>query len=227
MAFTGFPRKVRFTPVPDPIFGALLEQIDDLGELKCTLRVIWLLHQKRGFPRYVTSVEVEADRVLARSLAAEDRDPVTEVRRSLELAVRRGTLAATSIERDGPAQHIYVLNREGDRKAVARLATKGVGIDEEAAEPAAPVPVERPNIFALYEDNVGMLSPLIADKLKEAEEAYPQEWIEVAFGEAVSNNKRSWSYIAAILERWDREGRHDGGTGRDSKKAGYGEYFRR
>ena len=38
MAFGGFPRRVQYTPVPSPVFGPLLEEIDDLGELKCTLR---------------------------------------------------------------------------------------------------------------------------------------------------------------------------------------------
>ena len=60
MNFAGFPRKVRFTPVPSPLFGPLLEQIDDLSELKCTLRLIWLLHQKRGYPQ-VSFAERDAD----------------------------------------------------------------------------------------------------------------------------------------------------------------------
>ncbi|MCY4654127.1 MAG: DnaD domain protein, partial [Dehalococcoidia bacterium] len=70
--------------------------------------------------------------------------------------------------------------------------------------------VERPNIFALYESNIGMLSPMIADELKEAETLYPVEWIEDAFREAVAQNARSWRYIVRILESWEREGRSRG-----------------
>ena len=69
------------------------------------------------------------------------------------------------------------------------------------------VQVERPNIFVLYEQNIGLLSPLIADQLKDAAEQYSQEWIEAAFREAVQHNKRKWSYISAILRRWETEGR--------------------
>jgi DNA replication protein len=69
------------------------------------------------------------------------------------------------------------------------------------------VQVERPNIFVLYEQNIGLLSPLIADHLKDAADLYPQEWIEAAFREAVQHNKRNWSYISAILRRWETEGR--------------------
>lgn len=69
------------------------------------------------------------------------------------------------------------------------------------------VHVERPNIFVLYEQNIGLLSPLIADQLKDAADHYPPEWIEAAFREALLHNKRKWSYISAILRHWEAEGR--------------------
>ncbi len=69
------------------------------------------------------------------------------------------------------------------------------------------VQVERPNIFVLYEQNIGLLSPLIAEELKEAADHYPAEWVEAAFREAVMYNKRNWKYIRAILRRWETEGR--------------------
>ncbi len=69
------------------------------------------------------------------------------------------------------------------------------------------VQLERPNIFVLYEQNIGLLSPLLADELTDAADLYPAEWIEAAFREAVQHNKRKWSYIRAILRRWETEGR--------------------
>ena len=69
------------------------------------------------------------------------------------------------------------------------------------------VQVERPNIFVLYEQNIGLLSPMIAEELKEAADHYPTDWIEAAFREAVLYNKRNWKYIRAILRRWETEGR--------------------
>jgi DNA replication protein len=73
--------------------------------------------------------------------------------------------------------------------------------------PQVQVQIERPNIFTLYEQNIGLLSPLIADELRDAADHYPAEWIETAFREAVLHNKRKWSYIRAILRRWETEGR--------------------
>ncbi len=69
------------------------------------------------------------------------------------------------------------------------------------------VHIEQPNIFVLYEQNIGLLSPMIAEELKDAAEHYPAEWIEAAFREAVLHNTRKWTYIRAILRRWETEGR--------------------
>ncbi len=69
--------------------------------------------------------------------------------------------------------------------------------------------VQRPNIYVLYEQNIGPLTPLLADELKEAEDSYPAAWIEDAFRESVELNKRSWRYIQRILERWATEGKGD------------------
>jgi DnaD/phage-associated family protein len=66
---------------------------------------------------------------------------------------------------------------------------------------------EKSNIFHLYEENIGPLTPLIAEDLKAAEQEYPESWIEEAFHLAVQRNARSWRYIDAVLKRWKMEGR--------------------
>ena len=228
MAFEGFPPRVRYTPVPSPLFGPLLEQIDDLAELKCTLRVIWLLHRKRGYPRFVTLHDLLADRTLATALAGDGASHGAKVERALARAVARRTLVTGSIGKTADGERVYMLNTESDRRALAGL--DGVEVPSDPMQGPQPwdASVERPNIFALYEDNIGMLSPIIADELRQAEELYAESWIEDAFREAVGNNRRSWRYIARILERWEREGRSDGESGGHPKKAGYyKEYLRR
>ena len=90
------------------------------------------------------------------------------------------------------------------------------GAEMRLAEPLPPAATAEPlNIFALYEGNIGAITPLMADDLKDAEERYPPQWIEDAFREAVSLNKRSWRYIHAILKRWEAEGRDYEEAGRD------------
>ena len=53
-AASPFPRGVQFTPVPNPLLANLLEEIDDINELKVTLRVIWALHRKRAPLPFIT-----------------------------------------------------------------------------------------------------------------------------------------------------------------------------
>ena len=103
MTYGGFPARVRSTPVPNPVLGPLLEQIEDIAELKCTLRLVKLLHEKKGFPRSVSHGEVLADPVLAKGLAADPGGPRAAVERGVRLAVRRGVFIQTS-GRDRPVQ---------------------------------------------------------------------------------------------------------------------------
>jgi DnaD/phage-associated family protein len=77
--------------------------------------------------------------------------------------------------------------------------------------------LERPTIFTLYEENIGPLTPLVADALKDAEETYPESWLSDAIDLAARNNKRSWSYCEAILKRWKEEGRGQKQNRRDDQ----------
>ena len=206
MKFNGFPDRVRSIPAPAPLFGTLLEQIDDIAELKCLLRVMWLLQQKKGYPRFVTHSEALADRTLATSIQGN----AEAVSGALDACVRRGTLAMAIIENEGREERLYALNSNRDRRALANAASDAFVVGHSQTE-HTPEPwdaaIERPNIFALYESNIGMLSPMIADELKAAEELYPTDWIEDAFREAALQNVRNWRYIARILDNWDVKGR--------------------
>ena len=51
---------------------------------------------------------------------------------------------------------------------------------------------------------------MIADVLKDAEKQYPEVWIIDALVLAVENNKRNWKYCAAILKRWQTDGKDEG-----------------
>lgn len=69
-----------------------------------------------------------------------------------------------------------------------------------------PPPPASNDIFQLYESEIGIITPRIADDLKDIEGSFPKEWIEKAFHEAAINNKRSLAYSMAILKRWKVEG---------------------
>ena len=216
--FNGFTRGTKLLPVPAPVLGTLLADIDDLAELKCTLRFLWHATQVKGSPKRVPAATLESDDILLTALGT-----MEEVRRGLGLAVTRGTLLATGDS--------YLLHTpENARAAQAAPASAAAPVAHgEATNP------EQPNIYALYEANIGLLTPLLADQLRDAEEEYPEEWIEAAIREAVEQNKRSWRYIATILERWATEGRGKrqqgqrarGESGRHPETVTAAEYLRR
>ena len=234
--FTGFANSAAGTVIPNAFFSRVLPEISDPAELVVSAYVFFALGLRRRQPRFVTLRELEADAGLARALASlcqsEDRSPLAHesgrgevgegpLRRGLDLAVARGTLVRATLPRptltptmDRPqglslrggtdAEALYTTNMPANVRGLERLAAEGVSIEE--PRPAA----ERepaPNIFALYEANIGSITPLLVDELREAEERYPPEWIEAAFREAVELNKRSWRYVRAILQRWETEGR--------------------
>lgn len=67
--------------------------------------------------------------------------------------------------------------------------------------------LQRPNIYSIYESEIGMLTPFIADSLDEIEKHYPDGWFVLAVKEAKSSTTRvSLKYIQKILDRWKKEG---------------------
>lgn len=237
--FTGFPEgKVRFTSLPDLFFSQLVPQIDNLPELKVTLHLFWLLHTKKGHLRYVSLQELREDSLLLAGLSVKDpegkvagRRPEDLLDEGLERAVARGTLLRVSVKdpEGGDGQESwYLLNDPPSRQAAERVERGELKLEGMPARPGEKMEVERPNIFTLYEQNIGLLQPMIAEELREAEKAYPADWIEEAFKIAVERNARNWRYIEAVLERWSREGKDDGTTKRGSKEDRYryikGEY---
>ena len=213
--FSGFPQKMRLTPLPNIFFSQLLPQIDDITELKVTLHLFWVLYGKRGYPKFVTYGELLGDRLLMIGVGSE-----AALRSGLEGAVGRGTIIDLNLEQHGRTEKLYFLNTGSDSEARNRIERGEIDVGvlpEEEPFIEDMETAEQPNIFTLYEENIGMLAPMIAEELKAAEQLYPVSWIDDAFREAVSRNKRNWKYIEAILKRWDSEGREHGASGRHSK----------
>jgi DNA replication protein len=129
--------------------------------------------------------------LLSQELMATMREET--LRQALDSAVEHGTLLHSTSNINGLIEDVYSLTTDSRQPPTV-------------------------NIFALYEQNIGMITPMIAEELKEAERLYPPQWIEEAFKIAATLNKRSWGYIARILERWASEGKDSGEYKRNIKK---------
>jgi DNA replication protein len=198
--FKGFTDSESFTELPDTFFHPLLKQIENVEELKVTLYFLWRVQHMDGPFRALREEEFDAGQLgLSQS----------EVRAGIEKAVKHATILRV----EHKAQVLYFLN------SPRGLAAANAFLHGENEVPGVtPRAFERPNIFRLYEENIGPLTPLIADALKDAEETYSAEWIAETIDLAVRNNKRSWRYCEAILKRWKEEGRGEKQDRRDTEK---------
>jgi DNA replication protein len=183
-------------PLPQSFFTGVMPRIQDLAELKTVLSVAYLILGKRDRPEFVTYKELKT---AVSQLSVELTEET--LRRALDSAVEHGALLHSTTDVDGIPEDVYSLPWD-------------------ARQPAAA------NIFALYEQNIGLIQSTIVEELKDAERLYPPEWIEDAFKEAAALNKRSWRYIARILERWASEGKDSGEYRRDTKKDGPDKYVK-
>ena len=212
--FPGYPSgPVRWVPLPEPFFAQVLPQVEDLAVLHVLLFTFWHLSRQEDEPRYVP------EGAYARLLqwpAWQGRTP-QELQQALDRAVDAGYLLRGEARDDqGRTWRLYFLPSPKGRAAWEALQS---GHWHPQDHPHRPVHIEmdRPNIFRLYEENIGPLTPLIAERLEDAARRYPAAWIEEAFRIAVERNVRHWRYVEAILKRWEQEGKDDRALEGDSE----------
>ncbi|HWR66382.1 MAG TPA: DnaD domain protein [Bellilinea sp.] len=215
--FAGFPGgKSRLTRLPAAFFTDLLPEIDHLGELKVTLYAFWFLDRLEGDLRFIRHSDFAGDAWLLEGLSSTNGETAKALAEALEQAVQRGTLLRVQPGGSALDQALYFLNTPRGKAAAAALE-KGEWSPEDVPHPELVLEMERPNIYRLYEQNIGPLTPLIADALREAEAAYPMEWIKEAIRAAVEANVRRWRYVDAILRNRMERG-PDGTTRSETEK---------
>ncbi|MFN8590579.1 MAG: DnaD domain protein [Thermomicrobiales bacterium] len=197
--------------VPRAFFTDVLPQITEMSEVQATLALFRLAAEAGGIETPVSEDALHADRTLRAALRVpgSPREPDGRIKTGLDLATGRGTLLRFVAERESERDVWYFVNTPVNQALVASMARGSVAPPQvlwREGRPPLVVP-ERPNIFRLYEQNVGPLTPLIADHLVRALETWPIDWIEDAIAESVAYNKRSWRYIQRILEGWSSQGR--------------------
>lgn len=199
-AFQGFSDSESFTEIPDTFFTFLLAQLGDPAELKVILYSMWRMAQMEEGLVAMAEADYQGANL---GLSA------AQIQLALDEAVADGILLRSTHEADA----LYFLNSPRGRSGARDHAERG----RRGFPATSSRPLERPNVFKLYEENIGPLTPLIADALKEAEATYSAEWTAEAIELAVKNNKRNWKYCEAILKRWKEEGRAEKHHGRDAQ----------
>jgi len=212
--------------LPRTFFSDFIPVISNLNELRLVLYVIYLIQEKGDILSGITATELSGNQVVKEMLSTDVRSAEDIVQVALESAVSTGILLHLPLGIAGKQEDVYFLNTNGSEEIVAGIQSgklNPIGLLQNRQDNTNKEDI---NIFTLYEENIGMLTPMIAEQLKEAEQIYPASWIKDAFREAASLNKRSWRYIERILERWRQEGREHGSSGRYIKENDPDRYFK-
>ncbi|MEF3272939.1 MAG: DnaD domain protein [Chloroflexus sp.] len=201
MTFHGFTTE-RLIGIPPEFFTEVLPAITKPSELKVTLHLFYRLSRLRSRPRRISWDDLRNDELLRQSLQA-----ISSLRSFEELldeglaaAVRRGTVLHLVEPLDGRVRNWYLINTQANRQWAAQATAGTIALPLEEIH-------ERPGLIELYEQNIGLVTPLLVEELRAASARYPAEWLEDAIREAVRANARSWRYIQRMLERWAANGR--------------------
>ena len=199
--------------VPHTFLSETIVEINSMAELQVSLAMFRLMANLDGEETPIAERTILSDETLRRAMRREGiaSNPEDGILKGLELAVGRGTLLRFVV-RQGPQQsYWYYLNTSVNQATIASMERGALPppaiIWEGKTAPS--ITLDPPNAYRLYEQNIGPLTPLIADQISRAVTDYPGDWIEDAITEAVSYNRRSWRYILRILENWQASGRHE------------------
>jgi DnaD/phage-associated family protein len=217
--FSGFGEgKINPIAVPETFFRELLPHIDHLGELKVILYTLWMIERLESPFRYLRKSDYLKDQAFMRGLNDASQEGESVLEEGLQRAVERGVLLAAPVELDGQIESLFFLNTPRGRAAVKAIAE---GEWRATGDMEAPVELifDAPNIYRLYEENIGPITPMIAEMLRDTEKDYSPYWIEEALRIAVENNVRNWRYVNAILKRWKEEGKVERKSRQDTEKA--------
>lgn len=221
----------QLVPLPADFVMRALPQITSMLELKVTLHLFAMVTRQTSRPRRVSWDTLIADETLTQSLqaVAVHARPSDLLAEGLGLAVQRGTIIhVVRPDAHGRAINWYLVHTAAN---LAWAQRHEVLTEPEPVAALLPVPA----IVAIYEQHIGVVTPMILAELQRAQAQYPATWVPDAIREAVLANVRSWRYIAKILARWSKDGRGDvtptaPGTAIDVTRytdGAYGDLFRR
>lgn len=221
--FPGFQSGAPAVALPRELFVALLPRIEEEGELRATLYAL-AAAVRPGPVLGVRRSQLLREQPLLRQferLAPGEAESAAAV--ALSRAADRGSVLALELP-DGDL--LYLMNSAAGRRQRDRLIAGALqpppppsGWRAGAADSAPPDHQAAPaGAAALYEAEIGLITPAVAEALADALDRYPEGWIEDALRLAALHNARSWAYAEAVLRRWEVEGRGEEGIDADSER---------
>jgi DnaD/phage-associated family protein len=203
--FKGFTAKPRnLTQVPVELFTELLPELADLDELKLLLFLFWYLQNRDENTGYASLSELLSEPLTEQVFGGDAGRARARVSAAIEKALAQKVILVAN--KDGQ-DYLFFNSPRG--KALFDGLQNGEWLPGDETTGGLSIATQRPDIFKLYEENIGLLTPLISDILVDAEKTYPAGWIADAMKIAVERNARNWRYVESILRSWKEKGRNE------------------
>lgn len=206
----------------------ILPRLYDADQVKLLLYVQARIAQQEGENRYLFLRQIVNSTTLAHWFGGMEIE--NRIRQAIKQAIQSGLLL--SAKHASFPQRILIFQSDQTGKSSLQRLEQGLWQPTPTDHPVEDQAPPEKNIYQLYEENIGPLTPLLSEDLTAAQEEYPYRWIEEAIHIAVQNNARSWRYVDAVLKSWQKEGKHvqprrDSQTpeSRRSKSSEYDDYI--
>ena len=197
--------------IPEAFFTDLLPRLNDPAQLRVLLYLFWHQAHQQERVRYFRLEDLTDDPGLFEMVG-----DLSSLTKALEGLTELGAILKADLE--WMNETYYFINSPQGRAAVKAIESGEWQRTKKEQTPVQLTP-ERPNIYQLYEENIGLITPMMADILKEDEADYPADWIEEAIRQAVAHNARNWKYVQAILKRRRTEGHGNEQNRRDNSQS--------
>jgi DNA replication protein len=197
--------------IPRDYFESHLSTASSFDELHTLLAVIRIQASRPGLNAPVEEESIIGDRRLSAVLGTTSvaQSSTSRIMRALNQAVIRGALIREPVESDSRQSIVY--RRAGEPESIGGGGDATVdALDGHGSRDSVERNEQAASVYAAYEDNIGLLTPLIADQIRLALELYPSSWIHEAINDAVAYNRRQWRYIQRVLQNWSADGRISG-----------------
>ena len=204
---TLFKTGQKMIPFPVQLFTEILPRLHNESQLRATLYTWYAIMSKGSGQRYVYLSQLLTDPVLLSWFT--HLGGKNGIQRGLDQSCREGIFLQLQIGED---DKILAPNDESGARLITDMKSESVAHHNQSRDSSPETNYERTvvsNVVEKYENEIGMLTPVIADMIAIAEQMYPTTWILEALDIAAQSNARSWKYVTAILARWKNEGKNN------------------
>ena len=213
-AFVGFPAgDLEEVPIPARLLTDLLSRIDSLAETRLILYCYQQIGRLSGQTAWLRARALRSDSVLLDLMSglSQLHTPQEVLDDALEKALVQNALLELELPgADGePGDQALFLNTEQGRRLRTTLQAAGSEMRSDGKIPVV-AQLSEAEPFKIYHQNFGLLTPVLADQLRNLIEDFPLPWVCEAMEIAVARNKKALAYVKAILNRWEQEARESG-----------------